>query len=173
METKLIKPHSRSVLLKKIMATVPMRTVSLLIITAVALVGISPQVRGAAIQGVTISSFSSEYTSGADLRRASSLVSDSGFFGDYHTVAPRSAMWLTLPANTGDFTNGFVTFDLGSVQTIHQMKVWNYNESGVNTQRGIQKANVLVAGEDLVFTTNLSNQTFTRATGTFTNNFAQ
>ncbi len=140
--------------------------------TIVAL-NLSTQVQGAMIQGVTIKDFSSEYVAAPDMRRARSVVSESGFFGDYHTTSPRGSMWLSFPVAAGSFTNAFITFDLGSVQPIHQMKVWNYNEGGVNTGRGLQRADIQVAGEDLVFTTQLANQNFTKAPGTFANNFAQ
>jgi hypothetical protein len=96
-------------------------------------------------------------------------------FGDVHTAAHSGSMWLTSTPTppAGDFTNAFVTFDLGAVRTLDRMKVWNYNEavSGVNvlTRRGVQTANISVAGEDLVFTTNIFNQSFVRAPGIFTN----
>jgi hypothetical protein len=63
------------------------------------------EARGAAIQGVTISSFSSEYTSGFDQRRAATLVKDTGFFGQFHTAIARGSLWLTLPSTAGNFTN--------------------------------------------------------------------
>ena len=127
---------------------------------------------GAVIPGVTIQSVSSEFVSGTDQRRATNLVNGSGLFGDAHTTVAQGAMWLTSPTTTNAFTNAFVTFDLGSVHTLDQMKVWNYNEAGTLTQRGIQLADLLTAGEDLVFTTNFPGVLFNRAPGAFTN-FAQ
>jgi hypothetical protein len=52
------------------------------------------------------------------------------------------------------------------------MKVWNYNEAGTVSQRGIQRADILTAGADQVFATNFPNVFFNRAPGAFTN-FAQ
>lgn len=140
-----------------------------LLATAVILSG---QIQAAVIPGVTINSVSSEYSSGAtDQRRATNIVSGAGLFGEYHSADPKGAMWLTQPATIDGLTNAFVTFDLGAVRSISKMKVWNYNESpsGANvlTRRGVQLADILVAGEDMVFTTNIAGQTFTRATGTF------
>src|SRR5437879_844935 len=114
---------------------------------------------GAAISGVTINAVSSEFVSAADQRRATNLVSGVGLFGDIHTPTAAGSMWLTSPTAAGSLTLATVTFDLGSVHTINRMRVWNYNElqSGANvlTRRGIKTADISVAGEDLVFTTNL------------------
>ncbi|MGI8967266.1 MAG: DUF4457 domain-containing protein, partial [Limisphaerales bacterium] len=141
-------------------------------LSTVTLFSLLARSQAAEIQGVTISAVSSEFVSGTDQRRATNLVNGSGLFGDAHTIVPQGAMWLTSPATNNAFTNAFVTFDLGNVRTLSKMKVWNYNEAGALTRRGIQTANISVAGEDLVFTTNLVNQTFLRAPGLLTN-FAQ
>lgn len=127
------------------------------------------ELRAAAIRGVTIQAVSSEFASGADQRRATNLVTGVGLFGDVHTTTAAGSMWATSPTNAGSVSLAAVTFNLGSVHTLNRMKVWNYNEAGANTQRGIKLANISVAGEDLVFTTHLANVTFTRAPGTFTN----
>ncbi len=142
------------------------------LITFCILLNVPATSHAAFVQGVTIKAFSSEFTSaGRDHRRVTNLVSNIGLFGDVHTTDPIQNMWLSFSATAGNFTNEFVTFDLGSAHTVNRMKVWNYNESGVNSQRGIQKADISVAGEDLIFTTNFPNVTFTRAPGLFTNFF--
>jgi len=128
--------------------------------------------RGAVIPGVTVVDVSSEFVTGTDQRRATNLVNGGGLFGDAHTTVPQGAMWLTSPTTEGEFTNAYVTFDLGALRTLNQMKVWNYNEGGTSTQRGIQRADILTADSDQVFTNNFPNVFFNRAPGTFTN-FAQ
>jgi hypothetical protein len=54
-----------------------------------------------------------------------------------------------------------ITFDLGSVKEIDRMKIWNYNEYRPDLPdrleellgRGVKKTDILIAGEDGVFTT--------------------
>ena len=124
----------------------------------------------AAIQNVAITAVSSELVSGADQRRATNLLGRVGLFGDFHATSPQGCMWRTVPTTTGAYTNAFVTFDLGSVHPLSAMKVWNYNEANTaGTQRGIQSANISTAGDDQVFTMNLTNVLFTRAPGVFSN----
>ena len=69
------------------------------------------------------------------------------------------------------------TFDFGSIQTLDNMKVWNYNETLPNRPellgRGIRSADILIAGEDLVFTPLISGQTFDIAPGLDNVDFGQ
>lgn len=126
--------------------------------------------QAAAIRGVTVTAVSSQFTNGADQRRGTNIVNGGGLFGEVHTTVPQGTMWLTSLTTTNAFTNAFITFDLGSLRTLNQMKVWNYNErSGATllTQRGIQQAHISTAGENGIFTTNFPNTSFTRAPGTF------
>ncbi|HVV01645.1 MAG TPA: Ig-like domain-containing protein, partial [Verrucomicrobiae bacterium] len=134
----------------------------------------SMEARAGVIQGVTISDVSSEYVSGGDTRRATNLVNGVGLFGESHTAIAAGSMWLTLSGSAGtQVGTNYVTFDLGSVHNLNRMKVWNYNEqkSGANilTRRGVKSADILTAGDDLVFSTAIANQSFTRAAGLFTN----
>ncbi len=140
------------------------------VLAAVCLLDSAPEARASWIQGVTTNTVSSQYSSGSDRRLAAAVVNDSGFFGSYHTSYPKGAMWLN--AATAGSTNASITFDLGSVQPVNKMEVWNYNEAGL-TNRGAQTVNISVAGEDLVFTTNVLNQVLTPAPGTFSRSFAQ
>ncbi len=126
----------------------------------------------AAIRDVTVLSVYSEFSNANDLRHATNLVNGNGLFGDIHVVNPQRTMWLTGPvANppAGDFTNAFVTFDLGAVRTLDQMRVWNYNEAGAITRRGIQRADIYTSIDGVTFTTNFPNTFFNRASGTFSN----
>ncbi len=122
------------------------------------------------VTNVLIDAVSSQLTNGF-ARGAEHLVDGSGLFGDAHTPLADGAMWL----NNGTFTtpndpasSAEVTFDLGAVRTLEQMRVWNYNEAGA-TARGIATADILVAGADRVFTNAIAGQAFTRAPGTLTN----
>ena len=82
-----------------------------------------------AVQGSTgvSATASSEYT--PDGRLAVHVVDGSGLIGNAHVNTPGGTMWL----NTGRFAlpndfNPQITFDLGAIQPIHWLKVWNYNE---------------------------------------------
>ena len=102
--------------------------------------------------------------------------------GDTHSINPTARMWL----NQGTFgggapdTNPEITFDLGSEVTLDHMKLFNYNEivpTAPNRDnellgRGIRFADVLVAGEDMVFTS-LGTAEFARAPGNETTDFGQ
>lgn len=104
-------------------------------------------------------------------------------YGDPHSAAPDGTMWL----NQGSFANvppeqfdlnPEITFDLGSEQKITTMKIWNYNEFVAGREdellgRGVRLANVLVAGEDLVFETLYDGLEIDRANGDATVDFSQ
>jgi hypothetical protein len=113
----------------------------------------------------------------ANLTNGSGLIS-----GGAHRIAPDGTMWL----NQGTFVSNppapsdlapEVTFDLGSVQTLDHMKVWNYNEyldgRPELLSRGVANADILIAGEDRVFTVFIANQAFNKAPGNETTPFAQ
>jgi prepilin-type processing-associated H-X9-DG protein len=135
------------------------------------------QVQGTPVAGrgplpATIHSVSSDL--GAPFsRRAAYLVNGAGMlFADGHTTIPDGFMWLTTGTlQAPNDLSPEVTFDLGEVVTIDRMKVWNYNEyrpdlpTRVNELlgRGVATADVLVAGEDLMFTTLYAGYEFNRA----------
>src|SRR4051812_49206322 len=105
---------------------------------AVVLAGLLSPVnsRAANIPNVTISAVSSEYTSGVDQRRATNMLSNVGLYGDILTTTPAGAMWVSLVNTAAALTNEFVTFDLGALHPIDQMKVWPYNEgANLNTPK--------------------------------------
>ena len=79
--------------------------------------------------GVTATS---EYNGGSgDFRAAVRTIDSSGLSGGLHNQNPDPAsgggMWLTDNTQTAT-----ITFDLGSVQTINQLVIWNYNERTYN-----------------------------------------
>jgi hypothetical protein len=129
--------------------------------------------RASVITNVTVREVSSEYA--PDRRHATNLVNGVGLFGEIHTPLPGGTMWLTQLDAAGAVVQAYVVFDLGATYTLNKLKVWNYNEqaSGANilTRRGVASADILVAGEDEVFTTAKAAQAFTRAPGVFTNFF--
>ena len=133
----------------------------------------------AEIPNVTVAGVSSEYANTAnstpELCLATNVVNSTGLFGDTHTYIRGGTMWLTASnLVNASGTNAFITFDLGSVHTLDAMKVWNYNghassspTSATATNLGVQLANVSYSQDGIVFTTNLANQTFNPAPGTF------
>ena len=122
------------------------------------------------VTNILIDSVSSEFGG----RTAARLVDGSGLYGEVHTTFP-GHMWLTAgpasPVNQAE-----VTFDLGSVRSLTHLKVWNYNETTAGRDlpaRGVATADLLVAGDDKVFTNVLAAQSFTKAPGSVATNFGQ
>jgi hypothetical protein len=119
------------------------------------------------ISGVTASA-SSELAG----YEASQTVDGSGLTpdGGHVTTNAFATMWHsqgTLFANPPD-NNPEITFDLGAERTIEAMRVWNYNavdSPACCLDRGIRLADVLVAGDDGVFTTRINDQLFNKAPG--------
>lgn len=110
----------------------------------------------------TVSQVSSELA-GFD-RGAAHVVDGSGLlYADAHSVVPDGTMWLSQ----GTFGVGEtdvepeITFDLGSEKDIDRMKIWNYAEYRPDLPdrleellgRGVNEMDILIAGEDGVFTT--------------------
>ena len=112
-------------------------------------------------------------------RNADYIVNGNGKFANWHSITPDGRMWL----NQGSFAGGEpdlepeITFDLGEVKQLDRMKVWNYNEILPGREdlleRGVRLADILVAGEDLVFTTLIEDQVFVLAPGMADVDFAQ
>src|SRR5437667_2691038 len=126
----------------------------------------SPPAQAAMIRNVTVANVYSEFINGTDLRTATNLLNGSGLFGNFHTLSPQGSMWLTGPVTAppdGDYTNAFVTFDLGAIHILDQMQVWNYNQANPNAGRGIQRADIFTSTDGVNFTTNLPNFLFNRA----------
>ena len=100
-------------------------------------------------------------------------LSDSGS----HVISPDGYMWLSEGTLTGNDIDPFIQFDLGFVQRLDHLKVWNYNESLAGRpellDRGIQSADVYVAGNDQVFELAISQQLFSKAPGNDFDDFSQ
>ncbi len=115
-------------------------------------------------------------------RGAGYLVNHAGMGGKVHSRAPDGMMWL----NQGSFPNvppeqfdldPFIVFDVGAEKLLDRMVIWNYNEALPGRDdllvRGIKTADILVAGEDKVFTTLITGQELTIAPGTDDVDFGQ
>lgn len=133
----------------------------------------------AEIQNVTVAAVSSEFANLAnstpEICAATNVIGNTGLSGDTHTYIRGGTMWLTASnlSNTSG-TNAFITFDLGSTHALSAMKVWNYNghvssspTSASATNFGVQLANISSSQDGITFTTNLENQIFSMAPGTF------
>jgi hypothetical protein len=125
--------------------------------------------RAGMIQGVGIQSVSSQQTGTTDQRTATNLVNGVGLFGNAHGDSVNGDMWLTSANTAGAYSNAYVVFDLGSMHTLQKVKVYNYNERGgtpAATGRGVQRADIQAAGDDLAFTNVIAGQTFNKGPAT-------
>ena len=113
------------------------------------------------------SATASTFLGGNFNRMEAFAIDGSGLNADgSHTVAPDGFMWL----NNGVFaqpndSEPEIVFDLGAVYAVDTMLVWNYNEAGNFTKRGVGSARILTAGADGVFSVLIENQAFDEAPG--------
>jgi hypothetical protein len=120
----------------------------------------------------TVSHVSSQIGATFD-RGAAHVVDGSGLlYADAHSVVPDGTMWLSGGTFNAEIdVEPEITFDLGSVKDIDRMKIWNYNEYRPDLPdrlaellgRGVKDMDILIAGEDGVFTTLLSGYELERA----------
>jgi len=113
------------------------------------------------IGGVTATA-SSELTSGPFDRAAQHTVDGSGFNSGTgtHATAPDGNMWLSTGngiAGGSPDPNPQITFDLGGVENVGMVEIWNYNEGGETgttpfRARGIQDMTVETSLDGVVFT---------------------
>lgn len=138
---------------------------------AAALLLVQNESRAAYVPGVGVQAVSSYFSGVSDLRLATNLVNDVGLFGDLLTTAPQGSMWVSFTNSLVAQTNEALTFDLGAVHPIKEMKVWPYNEgANANTPKmGLQRGHISTSVDGITYTTNFPNFTFNIATGTFTN----
>ena len=96
-------------------------------------------------------------------RKAVHTIDGSGLdASSQHGTTPDGYMWLN------DYsTTGWIGFDLGAVTALSGFQLWNYNEAGNFTNRGMQSADVIVS-LDGVTGTSLGNFSFAKAPGTAT-----
>jgi hypothetical protein len=131
----------------------------------------------------TIHSVSSELVTSFQ-RGADNIVNGNGLNPDgTHSIGPDGNMWLNAGNGCcGDETDPLgpgaeIVFDMGSVVSLDSMKVWNYNENLPGRDelllRGVALADILVAGEDLNFSTFASEVEFELAPGDDLTEFGQ
>lgn len=64
--------------------------------------------------------------------------------GPGHTNLPGDSMWLTtVPGFGGADTDPFVIIDFGAEYSVGSFQIWNYNEIGGNTGRGVREVEIL------------------------------
>jgi hypothetical protein len=121
------------------------------------------------IHGVKVHAVSSELAGRAAHgkycdRRAAYLTGDSGLSYRYGytfaedwwvlTRVPDGAMWLTVGVGYPGFgqrdRRPFVSFDLGGVYDVGQIRIWNYNETG-RSAFGVKDLEVLVSAEGTIW----------------------
>jgi len=107
-------------------------------------------------------SMGSEYYA-PDNRAPWNLVATTNLTGNnFTTTAPGNNMWLTNGTNTG-----WVQFNLGGTYTINSLTIWNYNEGGSYTGRGIKTGSVDISSDPTMSAGVTSTPvTFTQANGT-------
>lgn len=109
---------------------------------------------------------SSELTSSPFTRIDDHLVDGSGLTAGGHGVAPDSSMWLSTASGFGGIdADPFVTFDLGAVYTINNFHVWNYNEAGALSNRGVNAVTVQYGETPALGSTVAGVSNFTQASG--------
>lgn len=91
-----------------------------------------------------------DYVASGDERKAEAAINGSGMAPStpvrIASTAGNSApfnMWLHYTA-WNSITNTWITFDLGTVQKVTGLRIWNYNESGASTKRGVKNASIYV-----------------------------
>ena len=105
-----------------------------------------------------------------DGRLPEHAVNGNGLVGKVHiNNPPGGSMWLT----SGTDAAPTYEIDLGGEYDLDQLRVWNYNENANPTcclDRGVQSADIFVAGADGVFggLPAVQNATFAKAPGTNT-----
>jgi hypothetical protein len=120
----------------------------------------------------TVSQVSSQIGAPFDRGSAHAVDSSGLLYADAHSTVPDGTMWLSAGTFGAEIdVEPEITFDLGSVKDIDRMKIWNYNEYRPDLPdrleellgRGVKETDILIAGEDGVFTTLISGYELARA----------
>ncbi len=108
---------------------------------------------------------SSELTAGHN-RRAGNAVDGVGQTTTQPNGWPSDSagMWLSNPGDNA----GHIAFDLGGLHQLDGLLIYNYNEGGGLTSRGVQQAEILVSDDNVNFTS-LGMLGLNRGTGTASN----
>jgi hypothetical protein len=119
----------------------------------------------------TVSNVSSQID-GFDRGSAHAVDGSGLLYADAHSAQPEGTMWLSRGTFGAEIdVEPEITFDLGSEREIDRMKIWNYNEYRPDLPdrleellgRGVKETDILIAGEDGVFTTLFEGHELARA----------
>lgn len=128
-----------------------MRRVLVVAASAMLLCSAAPVRASELITPVAATAQSSYFVANQDDRRAQHAIDGAGMAPVGPVTAtsvclsnPNGCMWLS-----GGNTDTWITFDLGSVQTVVGFRLWNYNEGGAFTGRGIKDC-MIYAGADML-----------------------
>ena len=96
--------------------------------------------------GVTVSSFSSQRTTGFT-RAAANCVNGSGISGQTHGTTANANMWQSngFASAPTDALPADIVFDLGSIMRLTSMHIWNYNEITPDNSVGAKTVEILTA----------------------------
>lgn len=102
----------------------------------------------AQITTVEIENYTSQIAS-PYFRPAYACIDGSGLGANgTHTTAPENYMWLSA---YGDLAPK-ITFDLGSIQFLESVRIWNYNEIAPWINRSVKNMNILVSTDNVTYT---------------------
>jgi hypothetical protein len=108
---------------------------------------------------------SSEISTCCGDRDPADIVNGSGLAGGLHDVNP-SNMWLSKGSGFGGVDlDPSVTFDFGDVHTISSFNVWNYNEIGAFSKRGVNSVSIEYGATPALGSTVVGITNFAQASG--------
>ena len=147
-----------------------MRKMTMMLMLSVAVLLVAATAQAAFITGVTIEGVSAQQNSGSFA--ANNIINGNGFneTAGTHTNAWNLNNWQTGAPVT--IANQWITFDLGAEYDLASVSIWNFNrdagEQGGSddyTNLGIKQMDVLVSSDNTNWTTALTDQTLTEASG--------
>ncbi len=108
---------------------------------------------------------SSEISTCCGDRDPQDIANNSGLAAGLHDVNP-SNMWLSTGSTHGGVDpNPSVTFDLGDSHNVSSFRVWNYNEAGAFSTRGVNSVSVEYGATPELGSTVTGITNFAQATG--------
>jgi len=112
-------------------------------------------------------------------RAADYLLDGSGLVGGTHSITPDANMWL----NQGSFGGGpadldpSIAFDLGSVVSLANVQIWNYNETLPGREdllnRGVASLDILISNNGVDYTSLIDGQALPLAPGSDSVDFGE
>ncbi|MDB4676972.1 DUF4457 domain-containing protein, partial [bacterium] len=114
---------------------------------------------------------SSELTTSPWSRQAVHVIDGSGLSAsDNHVITPDGNMWLSNGTlEQPNDLDPYIEFDIGFVQRLDHLRIWNYNETLSGRpellDRGVEQADLWIAGEDKIYHRVLAGHNFAKAPG--------